>query len=68
MGVAMPDGHPGVGVTEPLADDYLVIQPGTSQLIAQISHPLTASSAIAFGGNDVLYETIGWTSQLGVTP
>jgi hypothetical protein len=74
-------GQPGInlvkGVTDPLnrtgvavgdgGGDYLVIDPGTAQPLAYVSHPVKEDSVIRGSGVEV-YIAAGWTGQLGARP
>jgi hypothetical protein len=65
-GVTDPQNRAGIAVGDG-GGDYLVIQPGTGALLAYVSHPVKANSAITGDGIEV-YQASGWTNQLGVAP
>jgi hypothetical protein len=65
-GVIDPAGRAGIAVGDG-GGDYLVIQQGTGTLLAYVAQPVRANSVIKGDGAEV-YETTGWTNQLGVAP
>jgi hypothetical protein len=66
-GVTDPLGRVGVAIGDG-GGDYLIIQPGTAELLAYTSHPVRADSAIPASGGVEVYELFGWSDQLGVRP
>jgi hypothetical protein len=66
-GVTDPLGRVGVAIGAG-GGDYLIIQPGTAELLAYTSHPVRADSAMAASDGVEVYELFGWSNQLGVRP
>jgi hypothetical protein len=66
-GVTDPLGRVGVAIGDG-GGDYLIIQPGTAELLAYTSHPVRADSAIPASGGVEVYELFGWSDQLGGRP
>jgi len=61
-----PLGRTGVGIGDG-AGDYLIIDPGSAQLIDYVAHPVQPDSTVRGVGVSE-YIASGWTNHLGVAP
>ena len=66
-GVTDPLGRVGVAIGAG-GGDYLIIQPGTAELLAYTSHPVRAKSAMAASDGVEVYQRFGWSNELGIRP
>jgi hypothetical protein len=66
-GVTDPLGRVGIAIGAG-GGDYLIIQPGTAELLAYTSHPVRADSAMPASDGVEVYQHFGWSNQLGVRP
>ena len=66
-GVIDPVGRVGIAIGAG-GGDYLIIQPGTAELLAYTSHPVRADAVMAASDGVEVYQRFGWSNQLGVRP